>query len=125
MINRLAKIISDKGTLINLSTPVLGIKPRKEFGAKIITSNGSKEYDLVISTIPLPLVGEIFRNSGIDEEITSKYESLDCVACACVIFKTRKKLLLSSTWIRSELRTYIYEKSSKDNYCKQHIQYYF
>ena len=90
LINRLSKIISDKGTLINLSTPVLGIKPRKECGAKIITSRGSKDYDLVISTIPLPLVGEIFRNSGIDEEITSKYESLDCVACACVIFKTRK-----------------------------------
>ena len=46
-------------------------------------SRGSKEYDLVVSTIPLPLVGEIFRNSGIDEEITSKYESLDCVACMC------------------------------------------
>ena len=92
LINRLAKIISDNGTLINLSTPVLGIKPRKGSGANIITSSGSEEYDIVISTIPLPLVGEIFRNSGIDEEITSKYECLNSVACACVIFKTRKKI---------------------------------
>tara|TARA_Y100000813_G_scaffold171563_1_gene134845 strand:+ start:42 stop:1337 length:1296 start_codon:yes stop_codon:yes gene_type:complete len=92
LINRLAKIISEKGTLINLSTPVLGINPRKDSGANITTSLGCKEYDLVISTIPLPLVGEIFRHSGIDQKITSKYECLDCVACACVIFKTRKKI---------------------------------
>ena len=92
MINQLEKILVDKGTLIKISSPVLRIKPRLKTGAEVITATGSDYYDLVISTIPLPLVGEIFRNSEIDIEVTSKYEKLDSVACACVILKTRKEI---------------------------------
>ena len=96
-INQLKKILLDRGIVINLSTPVLRINPRIKSGAEIITAKGSETFDMVISTIPLPLVGEIFRRSELDIEVTSKYEKLDSLACACVILKTRKKIT-SNFW---------------------------
>ena len=80
---------------INLATPVLNIKPSNINGINIKTAKDEERFDLVISTIPLPLVGEIFIRSKIDKSIVNRYKKLNYVACVCVIFKNKKKKLLT------------------------------
>jgi len=92
LINQLSNSIIQRGGIINLSSPVLKINPSEIGGIDIKTNKGEESFDLVISTIPLPLVGEIFSRSEINNSITHKYKKLKYVACVCVIFKTRKRV---------------------------------
>tara|TARA_Y100001968_G_scaffold141817_1_gene129646 strand:+ start:22753 stop:24051 length:1299 start_codon:yes stop_codon:yes gene_type:complete len=89
LINEMGNVITSGGGEIKLSTPILGIKPNEESGGILKTERGDESFDLVISTIPLPLVGNIFRASNIDDSIVAIYENLNSVACACVVLKTR------------------------------------
>ena len=52
------------------------IQPLKKSGAYINTPTDEYRFDLVISTIPLPLVGEIFSKSNINYLITNSYKKL-------------------------------------------------
>ncbi len=92
LINEMSKIIKEKGGEIKISSPIINIKPLKKSGAFIKTPTDEYRFDLVISTIPLPLVGEIFSKSNINNLITNSYKKLNYVACACVILKTKKKV---------------------------------
>tara|TARA_Y100000589_G_scaffold295215_1_gene301470 strand:+ start:121 stop:1428 length:1308 start_codon:yes stop_codon:yes gene_type:complete len=92
LIDELEKLLILRGTDIKLSNPVINIKPNKKSGAIITTSKEKDSFDLVVSTIPLPLIGEIFSRSEINNSIISKYQNLKYVSCACVILKTRKKI---------------------------------
>ena len=92
LINKLENIILKNGGIINLSNPVLSIKPSNKGGGLIKSKTFEKEFDGVISTIPLPLVSNIFKSSGIDETIISQYKKIISIPCACVILKTKKKI---------------------------------
>ena len=92
LINEMSKIIKAKGGDIKISSPIINIKPLKKSGAYIYTPTDEYRFDLVISTIPLPLIGQIFSKSNINNSITNSYIKLSYVACACVILKTRKKI---------------------------------
>ena len=92
LINEFSNFIKKKGGEINLATPVLNINSSNISGLKIKTTKGENSFDLVVSTIPLPLVGEIFSRSKIDKSIVDRYKKLNYVACVCVILKTRKKI---------------------------------
>ena len=92
LINEMAKVITAKGGKIKLSTPVLAIEPKEESGAILKTEKGDESFDLVISTIPLPLVAKIFRAGKVDNSIVAIYENLNSVACACVVLKTRHQI---------------------------------
>ena len=92
LIQALEKLLRSRGTDIRLSSPVINIKPDNKSGATITTPQDKVFFDLVISTIPLPLIGEIFSRSGINDSVISKYQNLNYVACACVILKTKKKI---------------------------------
>ena len=92
LIDAMSMFIESNGGLIKLSSPVINIIPSKISGAKIKTPKGEHSYDLVISTIPLPLIGKIFEKSKINKFIINRYKKLNYVACACVILKTRKKI---------------------------------
>ena len=92
LINELSKLISKNGGVIKLSSPIIKINPSEISGATLKTPFDEYTFDLVISTIPLPLIGNIFKNSKINKSLTNSYEKLNYVACACVILKTRKKV---------------------------------
>ena len=90
LINEMSKIIKANGGEIKISSPIINIQPLKKSGAYINTPTDKYRFDLVISTIPLPLIGEIFSKSNINNLITNSYKKLNYVACACVILKTSK-----------------------------------
>lgn len=92
IIDAMSNFIKAQGGLIKLSSPVIKILPLKTAGAKIRTPKGEDSFDLVISTIPLPLIGNILEKSKINKFIIDRYKELNYVACACVILKTRKKI---------------------------------
>lgn len=92
LINEMAKAITTREGEIKLSTPVISIEPQQKSGAILKTREGVEFFDLVISTIPLPLVADIFRAGKVDNSMITKYESLNSVACACVLLKTRHQI---------------------------------
>ena len=92
LINKFSIFINKSGGQIKLSSPVLNIEPSEISGVNIKTAKDEECFDLVISTIPLPLVCEIFIKSKINNSVVHKYKNLSYVACVCVIFKTRKKI---------------------------------
>ena len=51
--------------------------------------NIEEEFDIVVSTIPLPLAGQILKNGGAPYQITKKYSDQISVGCVCVIIETR------------------------------------
>ena len=61
LINSLELAILKNGGQIKISTPVLSILPNNLSGAKIITNKGEYDFDIVISTIPLPLIPKLLK----------------------------------------------------------------
>jgi len=92
LIDTLANKIISKGGMIHLSTPVLGLKPQRNSGALLETIQGEEFFDLVISTVPMPLVAKMFRKAQVEESVVVRYEALPSVACACVVLKTHHQI---------------------------------
>ena len=61
LINSLESIILKNGGRINISTAVQSIIPNKSNGAKLVTNKGEENFDIVISTIPLPLIPKLLK----------------------------------------------------------------
>ena len=59
LIDSLEFSILKNGGKINRATSVLSIIPNKETGAKLITNRGEENFNIVISTIPLPLIAKL------------------------------------------------------------------
>ena len=60
---------------------------------KILLSYDQKDkekFDIVISTIPLPLIGKIFEKGGFSKRLTQKYLDQISVGCVCVIVETKR-----------------------------------
>ena len=76
------------GCQIKLATPVLALSPRASGGALLTTPAGEQPYDIVISTVPLPLLAPILRAGGVEAGLVESYAVLPSVACACVILRT-------------------------------------
>ena len=84
--------IESLGGKIYLSSKVISIKPNFNGGGEINFSNQTKKYDLIISTIPLPLLGNILKKGGVKYSLYSKYSNIKSIACVCVILHLKKKL---------------------------------
>lgn len=78
------------GCRIELSTPVQALRPLPSGGAVLTTAAGEQAFDLVISTIPLPLLAPILRAGDVEEALVERYAALPTVACACVVLQTRR-----------------------------------
>ena len=59
LINSLESSILKNGGKINRATSVLSIIPNKETGAKLLTNKGEENFNIVISTVPLPLIAKL------------------------------------------------------------------
>ena len=84
--------IQTLGGKVYLSSKVISIKPNQRGGGEISFSNQTKNYDLIISTIPLPLIGNILKNGGVKYSLYSKYSNCKSIACVCVILHLKKRL---------------------------------
>ncbi len=92
LINSLEASILKNGGEIKISTSVLSILPNRETGARIITNKGEENFDVVISTIPLPLVPKLLKLKKEKQFILEKYQSIISISCACVLLRTNKKV---------------------------------
>lgn len=88
-ISALENYLIKKSVTIRLNTAVKEVS--KEKNKIFIESDayGSENFDIVISTIPLPLAGKILKKGGAPNKIVKKYIDQISVACVCVIIETR------------------------------------
>lgn len=94
----ISKRIESLGGKIYLSSKVLSIKPNYNGGGEISFANQTKKYDLIISTIPLPLLGNILKNGGVKYSLYNKYANCKSIACVCVILHLKRRLS-NNFWI--------------------------
>lgn len=92
LIDAMQAQLNARGCELRLGTPVQALRPRSSGGAIIATAMGEEIFDIVISTIPLPLLAPILRAGDVDEQLVERYASLPSVACACVILKIRQSV---------------------------------
>ena len=92
LIDALEDSILENGGEINISTAVLSIIPNKETGAKLITNRGEENFNIVISTIPLPLITKLLILNKDKQFLIDKYKAIKSIACACVLIRTNKKV---------------------------------
>ncbi len=91
-ITKLENKLSEFGVKILLNHPVKKISLRKN-KIKIYSSNKKiEEYDIVISTVPLPIVGRILDPNTFSFRLINKYLNQISIPCVCVILKTKKKI---------------------------------
>tara|TARA_B100000212_G_scaffold227173_1_gene172494 strand:- start:2220 stop:3533 length:1314 start_codon:yes stop_codon:yes gene_type:complete len=92
LIDSLEASILENGGKINTSTAVLSILPNEITGAKLITKKGSENFDVVISTIPLPLIPKLLNLRKNYQFLINQYQDITSIACACVLIRTNRKV---------------------------------
>ena len=92
LIDALESELRAGGCRIELSTPVQALRPRDCGGAILTTAGGEQAFDIVISTVPLPLLAPILRAGGAEDSLVERYATLPSVACACVVLQTRQSV---------------------------------
>ena len=92
-IDALEQRLRELGCDIQLSSPVQAIRslgPGQ--GAVVQTPAGERQFDAVISTVPLPLVAPMLQAGGADPALVARYSDQLSVACACVVLQTRQPI---------------------------------
>ncbi len=92
-IDALEQRLRELGCEIQLSSPVQAIRslgPGE--GAVVQTPAGLRQFDAVISTVPLPLVAPMLQAGGADAALVARYSDQLSVACACVVLQTRQPI---------------------------------
>ena len=92
-IDALEQRLRELGCEIQLSSPVQAIRslgPGE--GAVVQTPAGERQFDAVISTVPLPLVAPMLQAGGADAALAARYSEQVSVACACVVLQTRQPI---------------------------------
>lgn len=88
-IDALEQRLRELGCEIQLSSPVQAIRslgPGE--GAVVQTPTGERQFDAVISTVPLPLVAPMLQAGGAEAALVGCYSEQLSVACACVVLQT-------------------------------------
>jgi protoporphyrinogen oxidase len=92
-IEALEQRLRELGCEIELASPVQAIRslgPGQ--GAVVQTPAGERQFDAVISTVPLPLVAPMLQAGGADPALVARYSDQLSVACACVVLQTRQPI---------------------------------
>lgn len=88
LLDRLAEKISAQGGTIHLSTPVERVLIEKGGLAGVRVDGEIKQYDRVISTIPLQYVPKLIPD--LPAERRSQYAQVQNIAVVCLLFKLRQ-----------------------------------
>ena len=84
------KYIENNSGVFNLSLPVLSVNEISKSTLRLKTKLGESDFNAVISTIPLPMVPNIFRD--LPQEYLERYRSIKNIGVVCVVIKVRKKI---------------------------------
>ena len=91
-ISELEKKLLYFGVKINLCTAIKNIS-LEDNAIKLTSSNNiSSKFDVVISTIPLPIVGQILDEKSFTLKLKKHYLDQISIPCVCIILKTKKKI---------------------------------
>jgi protoporphyrinogen oxidase len=82
--------IEKNGGNINLSTPVKKIHITNGAVTGVETSHGIEQFDVVISTVPLPYIPKILPD--LPSNILRQFQSVKNIAVVCVIAKLKRQL---------------------------------
>ena len=91
-ITKLEKILREFGVKILLNHPVKKIAIERNRLKLYTSSKKIEEFDIVISTVPLPIVGKILDPDTFSSKLINKYLNQISIPCVCVILKTKKKI---------------------------------
>ena len=92
-IEALEQRLRELGCEIELASPVLAMRSQGPGqGAVVQTPAGERQFDAVISTVPLPLVAPMLQAGGADPALVARYSDQLSVACACVVLQTRQPI---------------------------------
>jgi len=96
LLNEMKNIIETGGGVILLNNKVKNIIIENNKVKGIETNKGYYDCNVVISTIPIPLIPEIIKD--LPETIRNNYKAVKNIGCVCVIIKL-KKALTEYFWI--------------------------
>ncbi len=88
LLNELAKRIRQQGGNIHLSTPVQNVRIENDRVSGIELKDGFREYDQVISTIPLQYIPRLIPD--LPEEQLERYRQVQNIGVVCLIYKLKK-----------------------------------
>lgn len=87
---RLVAEIEKRGSSVRLSSPVRGIRSAPGAQIAVETEEGTTLFDRVISTIPLPYLPRLFRDTP--AEYLDRVRRIKNVGCACALYRLEKPL---------------------------------
>ncbi len=90
ILKAMAKCIEVSGGEIHLSTPVTKVDTENSLERTVTSLRGSEGFDVVVSTIPLPIVPLIMPQ--LPEDIITKIRQVENIAVVCAIAKMKKSL---------------------------------
>ncbi|MDR2457769.1 MAG: FAD-dependent oxidoreductase, partial [Clostridiales Family XIII bacterium] len=91
LLDRLENAVLERNGEIQLNSKVMKIETEKEKNGGVVTTNNSSDYyDIIISTIPLPYLSNIF--SYLPDDYLLKLSNIVNIGCVCVIFMLNEKV---------------------------------
>lgn len=91
LLNRLREVIQQQGSQVLLSTAVSTIQHNTSTNKKTLVVDGKeREYDTVISTIPLPFIPRLIPS--LPENVQERYRAINNIGVVCLLFKLRRPI---------------------------------
>jgi protoporphyrinogen oxidase len=90
VLDAMANEIENKGGEVLLKTPVRKVELVNSAVRTVVSSRGSEDFDIVVSTIPLPLVPSLIPQ--LPDLIKDQIQQIKNIAVVCVIIKMKKSL---------------------------------
>ena len=90
VLNAMAGTVENKGGRILLNTPVTEVDLSESSVRTVVSSRGREDFDIVVSTVPLPLVPSMMPQ--LPQSICYQIEQIQNIAVVCVIVKMKKSL---------------------------------
>jgi protoporphyrinogen oxidase len=98
VLNAMAKTIEEKGGKIFLNTAATEVEVTGSSIRKVSSARGDEDFDVVVSTVPLPLVPKIMPK--LPSDISNQIGQIENIAVVCVIVKL-KKSLSQNFWVNT------------------------
>ena len=100
LVNTLAEKIKAQGGEIRLSDGVKQLTPLDKGGAMVTSAHSEEQYDLVISTMPLPYLPKIAPQ--LPKDYLDKVSQVQNIGCACALYRLQKPLT-ENFWLNTDM----------------------
>lgn len=103
LMDSMVQTITTHGGEVRLATPVTTVKPTHSSGYSVLWKDGEEDFDVVVSTIPLPLLPELMPE--LPSAYLERVRSIRNVGCACALFRLREPLT-DKFWLNANMPTW-------------------